>query len=318
MATLKDVASACGCSVATVSRALRSDGRIAPATVARIQATATRLGYRPNLAARALITGRSRTVLFLLGELSSPTNHNPAEAAARRCRTHGLDLLVATHHGDAAAHERIVERLGQGLADGVLIVADPVTCASEALKVLLRSGFPAVFVDRHVPRLRVPLVSTDNVAATEALVERVASAGARWIAHSFRDDNPVEVARAAGAAAAATRLGLPCLVRPRLEELPSSGPLCWLDTGCAAIRRLAAHPQRQDRLLLAGVFDAWHGDPPSAARIWVAEQDFTAMADAACDRLVLRIDASKDPAGSRATLVPIRRIQETGPSAFRP
>ena len=61
-ATLKDVAQACSVDVSTASRALRGDPRVAPDTVARLRSAADRLGYRPNLAARALRAGATRTV----------------------------------------------------------------------------------------------------------------------------------------------------------------------------------------------------------------------------------------------------------------
>lgn len=93
-ATLHDLAAACACNVSTVSRALHDDARISAEMRAKVHAAAARLGYRPNLAARTLVTGRSGTVWFLLAGLASPTDHLPAEAAARLCRDHGLDLLV--------------------------------------------------------------------------------------------------------------------------------------------------------------------------------------------------------------------------------
>lgn len=53
MALLRDIAEACGVSIATVSIALRNTGKVAPETRAQIQAAAARLGYRPDpLAAR--------------------------------------------------------------------------------------------------------------------------------------------------------------------------------------------------------------------------------------------------------------------------
>ena len=56
MTTLKDIAVAAGVDTMTVSRGLRGEGRMAPATRNRVLETARRLGYKPNAAARAVWT----------------------------------------------------------------------------------------------------------------------------------------------------------------------------------------------------------------------------------------------------------------------
>lgn len=315
MSTLKDIALTCRCTISTASRALRGDGRIGADTIARVQAAAKRLGYRPNLAARTLVTGRTRTVLFLTGELSSHTNHLPAEAAAKRCRHHGLDLLVATHHGDAATHRRLIDRIGQGLADGVLVAADAVDRDSVGLRALVRARFPVVFVDRHVPGLVAPVVTTDNAASASALVELLAAAGASWIGDGFSVHNPVEDARSAGVIAACRRLGLRRIAMTEKTALPTHGPIACLSSVSQRLRNLIARGDDPRRPLLAGVFDHWTGDPPSGSQVWIAEQDFAAMAATACDRLALRIEGVTDPTGNAPTFIAPLRIRRCAPPA---
>lgn len=60
--TIKDVAAAAGVTAGTVSRALRGDPRVIESTRRRIVEAADRLGYRPNLQARALQTGRTGAI----------------------------------------------------------------------------------------------------------------------------------------------------------------------------------------------------------------------------------------------------------------
>src|SRR5215217_2721655 len=64
--TIRDVASAVGVSVTTVSHALNDKGRVDASTRERIRMTADRLGYRPDRTALRLRSGRNGTLALLL------------------------------------------------------------------------------------------------------------------------------------------------------------------------------------------------------------------------------------------------------------
>lgn len=66
MVTLKDISKRCGCSVATVSKALNGMPDISEATTKHIRQIAEELGYFPNAAARTLKTNRSQTIGLLM------------------------------------------------------------------------------------------------------------------------------------------------------------------------------------------------------------------------------------------------------------
>jgi DNA-binding LacI/PurR family transcriptional regulator len=68
--TLQDVAQLAGVHPMTVSNALKGTGRVAAATRENIQRIAEELDYRPNLAARALVTGKTGTVAVVTGPVS--------------------------------------------------------------------------------------------------------------------------------------------------------------------------------------------------------------------------------------------------------
>ncbi|MGB3674528.1 MAG: LacI family DNA-binding transcriptional regulator, partial [Candidatus Nanopelagicales bacterium] len=68
-AKLAHVALIAGVSTTTASRALRGEGRVAPATVERVRTVAEVLGYQVNVTARALRRGDANR---LLGILSDP------------------------------------------------------------------------------------------------------------------------------------------------------------------------------------------------------------------------------------------------------
>ena len=58
MATIKDIASAAGVSLATVSRVINNGPKVGDATRERVKKIMDEMGYRPNANARALVTQR--------------------------------------------------------------------------------------------------------------------------------------------------------------------------------------------------------------------------------------------------------------------
>ena len=72
--TLADVARETGLTLGTVSRALAAEGKyaVAPETRERVLATATRLGYRPNLIGKALASGSAALVLLISPDPFAP------------------------------------------------------------------------------------------------------------------------------------------------------------------------------------------------------------------------------------------------------
>lgn len=98
--TLRMVAERAGVSIATVSYVFSgragapSGAGVAADTAARVLAAAEELNYRPNLAARAVRTGRSGTVQLSLNMLSDPWSLAVADAVNIEANRHGLTTLI--------------------------------------------------------------------------------------------------------------------------------------------------------------------------------------------------------------------------------
>lgn len=98
MATLQDIADELGLSRATVSRALNDFPEVGAKTKKRVQEAAKRLGYRPNLHARKLVTGRSGVVALLVQEEKNSLLDLSTDSFLGRLThslaRHDLDLVV--------------------------------------------------------------------------------------------------------------------------------------------------------------------------------------------------------------------------------
>src|SRR4051794_29623695 len=94
--TLRRVAEAAGVHVSTASRALdpTKAGRISAATVARVRATADRLGYSPDLVAAALKRRRTGTVGVIVSDFDNPYSPGVVRGISSVLEQHGLIGLV--------------------------------------------------------------------------------------------------------------------------------------------------------------------------------------------------------------------------------
>ena len=97
MTTMRDVAEHAGVSIATVSFVINNTKPVTQATRARIEASMEALGYRPNAAARALASRRTRVLALAYPALDHRLGDSGMEfmvAAARRAVEHGYHLMM--------------------------------------------------------------------------------------------------------------------------------------------------------------------------------------------------------------------------------
>ena len=94
--SISDVAGEADVSIATVSRVLNSPEKVAAATAERVQDAIRKLGYRPNLFAKGLVTRRSRVLGVSLPNLHGDYYSQLMRAADERAHELGYHLLVTS------------------------------------------------------------------------------------------------------------------------------------------------------------------------------------------------------------------------------
>jgi DNA-binding LacI/PurR family transcriptional regulator len=298
-----------GLNIATVSRALRDDPRVKPETRQRIRDEAARLGYRPHVAARALAEGRTRTVWFVLPDLEDDVAREPAWHASRFLLEQGYDLLLAQHHNDEAVFRRILDRLSRGGADAALVIPDG-SSQGAADATLGHARVPFVYLDRRLEGGPGAVVTTDNRAAADRLVETLArrSPPPDLVVNGFGVPyrNSVETVRQAGVNEAARRFGLP-VADPSQPWPVSRRPLVLASSEATVLELLQRF--RSPVSPRVGVFDQWRSGPRTDTSILVAVQDFKTMAQVAVERLLAQLRPGAAPS-SGEDLVPLARLWE--------
>ena len=173
MVSMKDIAKACGVSVATVSKALSGQPDIGEQTRELICRTADSLGYMTNSAARALKTNRTYNIgVLFVDERRSGLAHEYFSAVLESLKVeaeaNGYDITFINRNVGKKATTYLQHCQYRGV-DGVVIAC--VDFNDPQVLELVNSRLPVVTI-----------VVSDNVRGMEELVRYVYAKGHRRIA----------------------------------------------------------------------------------------------------------------------------------------
>ena len=208
MVSMKDIAKACGVSVATVSKALSGQPDIGEQTRELICRTADSLGYMTNSAARALKTNRTYNIgVLFVDERRSGLAHEYFSAVLESLKVeaeaNGYDITFINRNVGKKATTYLQHCQYRGV-DGVVIAC--VDFNDPQVLELVNSRLPVVTID-HVFNNRAAVVS-DNVRGMEELVRYVYAKGHRRIAFIHGERTTVTENRLTGFYRACDALGL--------------------------------------------------------------------------------------------------------------
>ena len=184
--TINDLALHLGVHKSTVSRAMDPARRhlIGSDVLQRVQAAAHELGWRPNRAAAALSTGKSRTVGVLLPDITNPVFPPILRGIEDALDAQGYFALLANtarREGGVAAAQAAVERMGAMRVEGFIVAT---ALRDDAwLEGLRKSGTRIVLVNRTDGRGLLPAVTSDDMLGMRLAVEHLLALGHTRLAH---------------------------------------------------------------------------------------------------------------------------------------
>jgi DNA-binding LacI/PurR family transcriptional regulator len=178
---MADVARAAGVSEMTVSRVLNGSASVRPATRDRVLDAMREFDYRPNPAARALVTGRTSTV----GVVSmDSTLFGPASTLfGLEQAAHAAGYVVTVASVRDLTRESIagaVDRLHRQGVEGVLVIA-PHVAAQTALRQVPKT-LPLVVVEAGTGG-GFPVVAVDQTTGARLATEHLLGLGHRTVWH---------------------------------------------------------------------------------------------------------------------------------------
>jgi LacI family transcriptional regulator len=178
---LKDVAQDLGLSAVTVSKVLRDHPDISEETRKRVLKRLKEMNYQPNLAARALITGRTFTMGILVPDLLHPFFASIAQSVAHAIQPNGYSLLIMSSDEDAELEKRSIHDLLARRVECMMIAS--AQWSVESFRRIEEHKIPYILLDRQFAGLAANFVGVDDqavgVLATRHLIEQ----GCHAIAH---------------------------------------------------------------------------------------------------------------------------------------
>lgn len=178
--TMHDIAKAAGVSIATVSHAFNSTGRVTPETRRRVLNIARGLKYHPNGHARSLASNRSRTMGLIVSDIQNPffaVAIRNFEVLANRWR---YEVIVTETNYDVSLMRRAAERMLEQKVRGVAILTSEMNPAW--LDEIVKRNIPLACFDLDFISDRATNIKVDYTSGMHQVVEHLYSLGHRRIA----------------------------------------------------------------------------------------------------------------------------------------
>lgn len=177
--TLKDLARECGCSVTTVSRALKDSDTISKELKKKINALAKEMGYIPNQIAGSLRTGTTNTIAFILQDLRNPFYALMAKYIEEYASGLNYSTLILTTREIANKESEIIVTALQKRVDGIILI--PSQQEAEPLNILKQSEVPFIILGRIPDDSSIDNVSYDDRQGAYLITKHMLDRGARNI-----------------------------------------------------------------------------------------------------------------------------------------
>jgi DNA-binding LacI/PurR family transcriptional regulator len=179
--TSADVARLAGVSQSAVSRVFTPGASASKRTVEKVRAAAQTLGYRPNVLARAMITGKSRIIGLVVAYLENQFYPMAIERLSRILQERGYHILIFMAENATEKVSEVVDELLDYQVDGIITASVGMT--NDLAARCSAAGIPVVMFNRGQDDPRLSEVTSDNVAGGRLAAEFLIAGGHRRIAH---------------------------------------------------------------------------------------------------------------------------------------
>ena len=176
--SLKDIAEAAGVSTALVSFVLngkKKEYRVGEETAKRILKIANEMNYQPNLAAKSLRSGKTKTIGLVVSDISNQFFSQLARVLEDEAAKRNYTVLFGSSDENKDKMDRIVGNLINKGVDGLIIV--PCEGSEKVIASLAYNNITIVLFDRYFSEINVSYVALNNFNASYLLTRHLLDIG---------------------------------------------------------------------------------------------------------------------------------------------
>lgn len=179
--TSLDVARLAGVSQSAVSRVFTPGASASKKTVEKVRKAAEELGYRPNILARAIVSGKSRIVGLVVAYLENQFYPEALEKLSNALQKEGYHVLIFLTSQKHGKIDDVVDEMLDYQVDGIVFAS--VAMSSDIAKRCQNAGVPVVQFNRREDRKGIAAVTSENFAGGKAVAEFLLAGDHRRIAY---------------------------------------------------------------------------------------------------------------------------------------
>ena len=180
--SLKDIASAAGVSVSTVSRALHDHPDISLETRTIIKALAQTMDYHPNLLAQSLVNRSTHTIGVIIPNLETTFFSSMLGGIQHIAAQSGYRVVTCQSEENHTTEIANLQALMNNMIDGLLICHTLYTNTFDHLKFHLNKGIPIVQFYRVNDELEISKIHSDDENGAMQITEHLINSGSKRIA----------------------------------------------------------------------------------------------------------------------------------------
>ncbi|MDH3664550.1 MAG: LacI family DNA-binding transcriptional regulator [Alphaproteobacteria bacterium] len=169
------VAKRAGVSQSAVSRVFTQGASVSKKTADKVKKAAEELGYRPNVLARSLITGKSHMIGLMVAYLENYFYPEALEKLSNALQAEGYHVLVFMAEQTTGNMDKVLDEILDYQVDGLIMAS--VAISSELAARCQAAGVPVVLFNRNQDDERLSAVTSDNVAGGRKIADFLIRAG---------------------------------------------------------------------------------------------------------------------------------------------
>ncbi len=176
-----DVAKKVGVSQSAVSRVFTPGASVSSSMENKVLKAASELGYRPNMLARSLNTGKSKIIGLVVSYLDNQFYPDVLEMLSSQLQENGYQILMFIASSDTKNLDQVLNEILDYQVDGIVMAS--VELSSVISKKIDSAGIPVILLNRSLDNSRFSSVTSNNYLGGKLIADFLIKGGHKKISH---------------------------------------------------------------------------------------------------------------------------------------